>query len=610
MSKKAKTKSGSFKYTPTQNLPKLKSIKTEWDLKRHYYKSENDPQIEKDLLTTEKTYRSFVKKYRNSAFTTNSEILLSALKDINKIEEMTTLAKPTRYLSLLTALNSSNEKANKALNLIGQRLTKAGNTLLFFGLELAKTNKKNQKKFLSDPILSEFKYYLQGVFEDSKYHLTEAEEKILRLTGDTSYGMWVEATEKMLGNKSVFYKGKEIPVNEAFNIVNSLPFSEQPKFWSIIMKKVGELDEVVESELTAICTRMKIGDELRGYKKPYSASLISHEDDEKSVEAMINAVSTTGFDLSKKFYKLKTRLHDVKQLDYSQKNASLGKASILDFTKATEICRDVFYGVNPIYGELFDQILSNGQIDVYPKKGKRGGAFCWGQTSQPTNVFLNQVDTIRSLETYAHEMGHAIHGERSKTQPTHYQDYSTTTAETASTLFEGLLFDTILAQATESEKVTLLHDKIAGDISTIQRQIAFHNFELEMHTTVREQGAITKTDLNEMMQKHLKSYCGSGINIGKQEGDSYIYVSHFRYGFYVYTYTFGILMSRIMAENFTADNNYSEKIDKFLTAGGSDNVANIFKSIGINTKKIETFNYGLQKMAMEIKLLEKLTRGK
>jgi oligoendopeptidase F len=62
-----------------------------------------------------------------------------------------------------------------------------------------------------------------------------------------------------------------------------------------------------------------------------------------------------------------------------------------------------------------------------------------------------------------------------------------------------------------------------------------------------------------------------------------------------------------MAEKFTADNSYSKQIDQFLTAGGSDSVANIFKSIGINTKKIQTFEYGLTKMEHEIKLLQKLT---
>jgi len=598
-----------FTYTPSQTLPTLpKKVPTQWDMKGHYYKSVSDPQIEKDVEATEKLFASFVKKYKNSNFTSDPKVLASALTAINQIDETPTVAKPLRFLSLLTALNSDDEAANKKLNLLGQRLQKASNTMLFFGVELAKVPKDKQKEFLNAPELADFKYDLQTRFESAKHILSESEEKIVRLLGDCSYGMWVEATEKMLGRKSINYKGETIPVNSAFDTLNSLPLKEQPEFWHILMKEVGTLDEVVENELVAVCTRMKISDELRGYKKPYSASVIDHEDDEKSVEALITAVSTTGFALSKKFYKLKAKLHGVDKLAYAQRNAQLKDAPTIDFDQATEICRDVFYGVNPIYGAKFDEILTKGQIDVYPKQGKTGGAFCSSAIAQPTNVLLNQADTLRSLETYAHEMGHAIHTERSKEQPAHYQGYSITTAETASTLFEGLLFDAVLAQANESDKATLLHDKLARDISTIQRQIAFFNFELEMHTIVREQGGITRTELNQLMQKHLKSYCGPAVTVDEIDGNSYIYVAHFRYGFYVYTYSFGTLMSCVMADKFTTNNSYAEKIDMFLTAGGSNSVANIFKSIGLNTKKIETFEYGLEKMSNEIKELQKLTK--
>ena len=60
--------------------------------------------------------------------------------------------------------------------------------------------------------------------------------------------------------------------------------------------------------------------------------------------------------------------------------------------------------------DLFHGFLKNGQVDVYPKKGKHGGAYCWGMGQDlPTYVLLNHSDNMRSVETLAHEMGHAIH---------------------------------------------------------------------------------------------------------------------------------------------------------------------------------------------------------
>ena len=43
-------------------------------------------------------------------------------------------------------------------------------------------------------------------------------------------------------------------------------------------------------------------------------------------------------------------------------------------------------------------------------------------------------------------MEHAIHGERVKAQSPFYEGFSTVTAETASTLFENLVFDVVYQQ--------------------------------------------------------------------------------------------------------------------------------------------------------------------
>ena len=49
-------------------------------------------------------------------------------------------------------------------------------------------------------------------------------------------------------------------------------------------------------------------------------------------------------------------------------------------------------------------------MDIYPKAGKNGGAYCSGMVGQPTLVLLNHVENAHSLLTLAHEMGHAIVG--------------------------------------------------------------------------------------------------------------------------------------------------------------------------------------------------------
>src|SRR5581483_6040376 len=54
--------------------------------------------------------------------------------------------------------------------------------------------------------------------------------------------------------------------------------------------------------------------------------------------------------------------------------------------------------------------MAAGHIDAEPRAGKRGGAFCapvaWGQKPY---ILMNFTDDARSIETLAHEAGHALH---------------------------------------------------------------------------------------------------------------------------------------------------------------------------------------------------------
>jgi oligoendopeptidase F len=375
------------------------------------------------------------------------------------------------------------------------------------------------------------------------------------------------------------------------------------------MQELEQIAEVAEHEFNAIITDVRTEDELRGYEKPYSATALAYEDSEASIESLVEAVSTDGFKLSRKFYKLKAQYHGVSALPYANKYDSIGTEPTIPFAQAVEICRDVFYRLKSSYGEVFDAMLTNGQIDVYPKQGKRGGAFMSSQTGHPTHVFLNHTDTFKSLETLAHEMGHAIHSERSKTQSPLYDGHSVVTAETASTLFENLVFDAVLEQVPEEKKVILIHDRIARDIATIQRQIAFFNTELEIHETIDGEGGMSKEELRACMEKHLKRYLGPAVIVTQQDGYSFAYIPHLRYGFYVYTYSIGLLMSTIMSNRYKADNGYIDEIDHFLSTGSSASVADIFKSINIDTADPQCFADALKTQAADINTFSKYVRA-
>jgi oligoendopeptidase F len=596
-----------FKYTPQTDLPSVAITET-WDLATQYYRDDSDPRIEADIVAAESAYRAFAKKWRKKPFTTDIKQLLLALKDSETLAGNPAFSRPMRYYHLRTALNTGDTAAEKQVSLINRRLRKAADETLFFALELGKIDKKTQAALLKEPILKPYRYYLERLFAGARHHLTEAEEKIISLKSRQAYGRWADMTEKIVSQRHITWKGKSIALPEAIETINILPFGDKEKLWRLITNELKQISEVAEHEFNAIITDVRTEDELRGYQKPYSATALSYQDSETALENLVQAVSTEGFKLSREFYQLKAKFHGVDALTYSQRNESAGADITISFADAVTICRDVFYRVHPDYGAIFDEMLTRGQLDVWPKAGKTGGAFMSAQTGHPINVMLNHVTDFKSLETLAHEMGHAIHAARSQENSPFYDGHSIITAETASTLFENLVFDAVYEQVDDQTKVTMLHDRLLRDISTIQRQIAFFNAELEIHETIHRDGGMSGEELATCMEKHLKSYLGKGVTVTKDDGYSYVYIGHLRYGFYVYSYAYGLMMSSLMAAHYREDKGYVTKIDQFLRSGETKLVKDIYRDIGIDTTKADTFTSALARMKTDINRWKKLVK--
>lgn len=587
----------------------MKKHNTEWNLGL-LYQSEKDPQIEKDLKLIEKSYLDFEKKYKKADFTRTATSLLRALKDWEKLNETQSFIAPWWYFALRSDLNSEDKIAQANATKNEQRITAAANKVEFFKLKIAKIPLTQQKKFLNNPILKQFNYSLERVFKSSKYFLTEQEEQLASLLNGTSYEMWIQASENKLNKEVVLHKNKKITLTEAIGICPELPKKDRHQLYGKIHQSLKSISDIAEAEMNAIYNYKKIMDERRGFKKPYSDTVLGHENEEKNIEMLVDLI-TKNFKISHRFYKLHAKLLKEKRLPLADRNAKIGEIKKkFDFETSVKIVREAFGKVDVKYSDILDNFLENKQIDVLPRKGKRGGAYCWGTGKLPTFVLLNHLDNIRSVETLAHEMGHAIHNELSKNQPPRYRHYSTACAEVASTFFEQLVSEDLAKHLSKDEKIVLLHNKIQGDIGTIFRQIAFFNYENELHLKIREKGQVTKEEMAALMNKHIKSYIGPIFDFTEDDGYFYVYISHLRRFFYVYTYSYGQIVSRALYENWLKDPTYKSKIEQFLSAGRSKTPEDIFKSVGIDTSDPEFFKSGLKGIDRDITLLAKLTGHK
>ena len=584
-------------------------MKTNWDLTQ-FYPTSKSPQIEADIRSYEKAHQDFAKKYAHTdSYIKTASVLKKALDAYEKLSEQSVKGeRALLYFYYRRELNSLDKEADGKIALFSDRLTKADNLVLFFPLMLGKISREKQTHFLKDPILRKYQYYLERLFKASKHQLTEKEEKILSLKSRPSYGMWVEGVERKITNLTVEWEGKKIPIEEAYNMTTLLPTTKRRLIHQKATIALKEAADFAESEINAVFSSKKIDDELRGFKKPYSATILSYENTEKSVEALVEAV-TESYDISKSFFKLKQQLLKLKDFYYVDRVAPLGAMkTAFSFESSIIQFREILGSLGSEYVDILDRFIKNGQIDAFPKKGKSGGAYCSGAFGLPTMVLLNHVASFRSFMTLAHEMGHAIHTEISKEQPTLYQHYTTSVAETASTFFESITFDRILETLPSNEKVMALHDQIESDVASIFRQIAFFNFELELHHKVRTEGFVSKEAIAKLLNDHMHAYMGKHVKLTDDDGYFFIRVSHFRRPFYVYSYAYGQLISKALATRVAKDSGYMNDVRAFLAAGNSKSPEDIFSSIGIDTRRPKIFKEGLEKIRQDINTLKMLSK--
>ena len=582
-----------------------------WNLKT-LYKSEKDPQIQKDITLSQKANTSFVTKWsKNKKYLQDPKVLLQAIQEYEKLEETYgQCQKPLYYLSLRSYLNQTDPVIKGMLNKISDTATKMENDIQFFELNISKIPKEKQKAFLNYKGLKNYKHHIERLFLVGKYLLSDNEEKIFNLMSKTSHSNWRDMLSELLDKQKftvVDEKNKkhEITYNEITKYLNSTN-KKVRDYASVEFNKVNSrYAEIAEFEINSILEAKKVSDDYRKIPRPDLTRHIADDIDSDIVDTLVKTV-TDNFNISKKYYAKKAKLLGLKKLGYHERNIPLKGVDVkYTYEDGMQLVKDTFSSLDTQFGEILDGFLKDEIYDVYPKESKSGGAFCISVSkSLPTYVLLNHTDKLNDVLTIAHESGHAIHSILSQKQSELNSGHPTSLAEVASTFFEDFVLEKILERTDDKDVLLgILDNKLNGDISSIFRQIAFYNFEKELHSTHREKGFVPKEEISQIFCKHMKAYLGDTVEEDESMRNGWIYVSHFRRFFYVYSYASGLLISKALQEMVKQDPKNISFVKAFLESGGSKSAKVLFKEMGIDISKEEIWKKGINEVKY---LLDKL----
>ena len=168
-------------------------------------------------------------------------------------------------------------------------------------------------------------------------------------------------------------------------------------------------------------------------------------------------------------------------------------------------------------------------IDVYENPGKRSGAYSAPVYGVHPYMLLNYNDTLDSVFTLTHEIGHSMHTMLSEAhQPFVYSDYTIFVAEVPSTLSEMLFFDHMLSRTSDQrERIVLLQHAIDDIVGTFYRQCLFADYELQAHRLTEAGEPVTSETLSRIYFDLFKAYHGDSMAYDDAAQVTWARVPHF-----------------------------------------------------------------------------------
>lgn len=583
-----------------------------WNLKP-LFASDNDPRMEEKRKAVERKSYDFIDKWKDRKdYLKDPAVLKQALDEYEEWNRYYGDEGDEGYYFMLRTQQNQNDPELKAkYNKIEEFGRKIQNDIQFLHLRIAKIPQKDRKRFLEYRGLKEYKHFLERIFAESRYLLSEPEEKIMNLKSAPSYSNWVRMTSGFLSKEErtvLSEEGRRVP--KTFAEITSLMNSRDKRVRNSAAKAfndiLGRHVEVAEAELNSILANKKIDDELRKMPRPDLGRHISDDIDSEVVDALIGAVSDK-FPVSAEYYRLKAMLMKVKRLRYHERNVEYGEvAKKYSYDQSLALVERVFKDLDGKFHDILAAFRDGGQIDVYPQKGKAGGAFCAHHLiSQPTYVLLNHTGKLHDVLTLAHELGHGINNELMKESQNALNFGSPlSTAEVASTFMEDFVLQELLKQADDETKLAVMMNKLNDDVSTIFRQASCYAFEQEIHQEYRQKGYLSKEEIGKLFQKHMAAYMGDAVEQSPGSENWWVYWGHIRYFFYVYSYASGLLISKSLQNSVKENPAFIEKVKEFLSAGSSDSPRNIFLKLGIDIADKKFWERGLKEVG---NLLEETT---
>ncbi len=565
-------------------------------------RKDNDPKYMWDLTPLFKNDEEWEKEL--NAFDEKVNALVEfqgKLKDASTIHEFftkeTSVMRTFEDLFCYASLRRSEDtRAKEAQQMYSKAMGKYVyllSALSFAEPEILALSKEELEVIAKDEVMKDYAFAFEKLMSQKPHTLSSSEEKLL-----ASFGEVISSPGQIADNLQdadlVFDsvkdgEGKEVELTGSNYIAlqsssdRELRKNSFKSYYKTYKQHINTFAATYSANVKAAATEASV----RHYDSSRDMSLSQNHIPLSVYDNLIDTVHKF-MPLMYRYEKLRKEILNLDELHYYDLYAPLVKGIDKKYTyeEAQQMVLDAVSVLGENYTNVVKSAFKERWIDVYPNKGKSGGAYSSGTYDSRPYIMTNFTGTLDSVSTIAHEMGHSLHTWHSnQNQPAQYAMYTLFVAEVASTVNENLLIEQLLNKTTDDPvtRLSYLNQYLEGFKGTVYRQTMFAEFEKEAHAMAERGEPLDPSSLNALYARLIKEYFGDELVVDDEVQYEWARIPHFYRPFYVYVYATGYSTAVALSEGILHEGDAAVKrYLEFLSMGGSAYPLDELKHAGVD----------------------------
>lgn len=586
-----------------------------WSLKELYPSFEsNEFKMDMEKLTTK---IQEINEWANEIVEDDCNILLKLeeyIKRYSKLNEL--ISKIGAFIELSISVNTKDSEALRYSDIFEKKLTyivEASTKLERYISKISDIDSIIEKSEL----LKAHEFVLKNIVEQSKYLLSDKEESIIANMKNTGSNAWSKLKDNLISSLKVEINEdgevKEYPLTVVLNMAEDKCEEVRKRAYEAEIASYKKVEEGVAAAINGIKGEVITVCDFRGYKSPLEKTLLDSRMDEESLNAMLDAMKES-LPAFRKYLRRKAEMLGHKNgLPFYDLYAPISSADMkFTYDEGAKFVVKNFRTFSDNLGDFAQKAIDNDWIDVEPREGKVGGAFCAGlHFIGESRVLLNYGGSFGDVVTMAHELGHGFHGECLKNEAILNSEYPMPIAETASTFCETIIKKAAIKEANKDEALAILEAEICDCTQVIVDIYSRFLFEKSVFEA-RKESALTVEKIKELMLEAQREAYGDGLDPEYLHPYMWAWKPHYydaNYNYYNFPYAFGLLFAKgLYAEYLKKGTSFTSEYEKLLSITGKNKIADITKEVGIDIHNKEFWRNSLKTIQDDIEKFIELSK--